>query len=80
MRERLGEEARASLVTEARRLNLSKYAEEVALGVAEAKLKSNDIYAALELATAMHTGYAAFAPALQPALVRNATLPAPNWW
>ncbi len=36
---RLGEESRTQLLSELTKLNLSKYVEEVALGVAEAKLK-----------------------------------------
>jgi hypothetical protein len=45
-------------VNEARKLNLSKYVEEVALGVSEAKLKLTDVPAALELCCAMHVLYA----------------------
>ena len=52
-----------------------KYAEEVALGVAEARLKVPDLPAAVELCCTMHSLYAAFTPALLPALRANACLP-----
>ena len=78
VRERLGEESRASLVAEAAKLNLSKYVEEVALGLAESRLKPADLPAALDLACAMHRAYAGFEPSLAPLLYRNATLPPPG--
>ena len=74
VKERLGEEARAQLLAELARLNLSKYVDEVALGVAEAKLKLSDVPAATEVCSAMHVAYAAFMPALLPLLCKNATL------
>ena len=50
-RERLGEETRTSLCAEIEKLNLSKYVEEVAVGVAEAKLKLSDVPAAVQVAS-----------------------------
>ena len=44
----LSEESRASLMQEAGKLNLSKYIEEVAAAVAEAKLRMVDIPAAVQ--------------------------------
>ena len=77
VKERLGEETRAQLLTELAKLNLSKYVEEVALAVSEAKLKVADIPAATAVCSAMHAAYAPFAAALMPHLLKNATLTAP---
>ena len=74
VKERLGEDTCANLIAEAKKLNLSKYIEEVASGVAEAKLRVSDILAAVDLCCTMHSLYADFLPALVPLLVRNATL------
>jgi regulator of nonsense transcripts 2 len=47
--ERLGEATRGPLCAEIEKLNLSKYVEEVAVGVAEAKLKLSDVPAAVQV-------------------------------
>ena len=49
IKERLGEETRKQLLEELPKLNLSKYVEEVALGVSEAELKLKDLAVAAEL-------------------------------
>ena len=74
MRERFGEDTRAQLVQEAQKLNLTKYVEEVAMCIAESKLKLNDIPAVVELCFTLHALYATFTPSLLPLLRRNATL------
>ena len=77
VKERLGEETRAQLVTELAKLNLSKYVEEVALGVSEAQLKLKDLAAAAEVCSVMHASYNNFAAALLPHLRKNATITPP---
>lgn len=47
-------------------LNLSRYVEEVAAAVLEAKLKLGDLPVVIELCVAMHTRYADFLPNLVP--------------
>ena len=77
IKERLGEETRKQLLEELPKLNLSKYVEEVALGVSEAELKLKDLAAAAEFCSAMHVAYAPFAAALAPHLRKNAMLTPP---
>ncbi|KAL1518668.1 hypothetical protein AB1Y20_002956 [Prymnesium parvum] len=76
VKERLGEEA-PKLSAELPKLNLSKYVDEIAAGVVEAKLKLAELPAVVELCSMMHQSYASFTPALQPQLLALASAPAP---
>ena len=68
----------AALCAELPKLNLSKYVDEVAAAVAEAKLKLADVPAVLQFCSLMHRSYAAFAPALLPLLLKNVALAKPG--
>ena len=65
-------------LSELPKLNLSKYVDEVAAAVAEAKLKLADVPAVLQFCSLMHRSYAAFAPALLPLLLKNVALAKPG--
>ena len=67
----------SQLLSEISKLNLSKYVEEVAVGVGEATLKVKDLPAATAFCSAVHCSYADFEGALLPQLIKNATLSAP---
>ncbi|KAL3931924.1 MAG: hypothetical protein SGPRY_000918 [Prymnesium sp.] len=76
VKERLGEES-VRLCAEVGKLNLSKYVEEVATGVLEARIKLSEIPAVVELISLMHRSYSSFTPALQPQLLKLAGASAP---
>lgn len=76
VREKLCDETKGQLLIELPKLNLSKYVEEVAVSVSDAKLKTSDLPAAVAVCSCMHRSYPAFAPALLPHLLRHAALQA----
>lgn len=55
-------------------LNLSKYNSEVASAIVEAKLKLNDVSAAVTLCSEMHTTYAEFSKLLLEHWVKTLSL------
>eukprot|EP00899_Mesostigma_viride_P014203 jgi/Mesvir1/22784/Mv14173-RA.2 len=73
----LGEEQRATLVEEVKGVNLSKYVSEAVTAICEAKLRTGDVAAAVQVCSALHQRYADFAPALIPALVKQLLVPVP---
>eukprot|EP00665_Eupelagonemidae_sp_cell47_P011270 gene11270-biopygen3405 len=77
VKERLCNEMGSQLLMECCKLNLSKYVDEIAIGVADARLKSADLPAATQLCSLMHRSYASFASTLQPQLIKNASLAPP---
>lgn len=74
----LSEETRQPLLDELHRLNLRLYVSEVAAAIAEAKLRSSDVVAALEIASAMHRAYADFRDELVPLVHKQASVAAPS--
>ena len=72
------EENRAALKQELSKVNVSKYVTEASVACAEGKMKSSDIYAAVEVISLMHQTYVDFTPPLIAALSAVVLPPKPE--
>ncbi|KAL8162192.1 hypothetical protein V2J09_013681 [Rumex salicifolius] len=64
------EEQREGLVDELRGVNLSKFVSEAVSSICEAKLKSSDIQAAVQICSLLHQRYQDFSPTLIQGLIK----------
>ena len=67
---KITEESRASLLDELGKVNMRKYVTEAVAATVEGKLKSSDVFAAVDVASKLHATYEDFAPALAESLPR----------
>jgi len=72
------EEQRAALKQELSKVNVSKYVTEAAAACAEGKMKSSDVYAAVEVISLLHQTYVDFTPPLIAALSAVVLPPKPE--
>nr|KYP46504.1 Regulator of nonsense transcripts 2 [Cajanus cajan] len=66
----INEEQRESLMDELRSVNLSKFVSEAVTAICEAKLRSSDIQAAVQICSLLHQRYKDFAPSLIQGLLK----------
>ena len=71
----LTEDLRETLLAELDKLNLTKFIDEAAAAIAEAKLKLVDIPSAVQVCSYLHRTYAPFAPSLQALLLKTLSQP-----
>lgn len=67
----INEELRESLVDDLKAVNLSKFVSEAVSAICEAKLKSSDINAAVQVCSVLHQRYKDFSPTLLQGLLKN---------
>lgn len=67
----INEEQRESLMDELRSVNLSKFVSEAVAAICEAKLKSSDIQAAVQVCSLLHQRYKDFSPTLVQGLMKT---------
>ncbi|KAI3691889.1 hypothetical protein L6452_31691 [Arctium lappa] len=67
----INEEQRESLMDELRSVNLSKFVSEAVAAICDAKLKSSDIQAAVQVCSLLHQRYKDFSPTLVQGLVKT---------
>ena len=70
LRTNVADEGGAALLRELRACNCAKYVSEAAQALAEGKLKSSDVWTAVQLASELHQTYAEAAPLLCAALAK----------
>ncbi|XP_047315125.1 regulator of nonsense transcripts UPF2 isoform X1 [Impatiens glandulifera] len=66
----INEEQRDSLMDELRNVNLSKFVTEAVTAISEAKLRSSDIQAAVQICSLLHQRYKDFSPSLVQCLLK----------
>ncbi|QCE13682.1 regulator of nonsense transcripts 2 [Vigna unguiculata] len=66
----INEEQRESLMDELRSVNLSKFVSEAVTAICDAKLRSSDIQAAVQICSLLHQRYKDFAPSLIQGLLK----------
>lgn len=66
----INEEQREALMDELRGVNLSKFVSEAVTAICEAKLRSSDIQAAVQICSLLHQRYKDFAPSLVQGLLK----------
>ncbi len=71
----LTDDLRETLLAELDKLNLTKFIDEAAAAIAEAKLKLVDIPSAVQVCSCLHRTYAPFAPSLQALLLKTLSQP-----
>ncbi|KAI3721333.1 hypothetical protein L2E82_32342 [Cichorium intybus] len=67
----INEEQRESLMDELKNVNLSKFVSEAVAAICDAKLKSSDIQAAVQVCSLLHQRYKDFSPTLVQGLVKT---------
>nr|GEU67610.1 regulator of nonsense transcripts UPF2 [Tanacetum cinerariifolium] len=67
----INEEQRESLMDELRGVNLSKFVSEAVAAICDAKLKSSDIHAAVQVCSLLHQKYKDFSPTLVQGLLKT---------
>ncbi|KAH7537348.1 hypothetical protein FEM48_Zijuj03G0083000 [Ziziphus jujuba var. spinosa] len=66
----INEEQREGLMDELRNVNLSKFVSEAVTSICDAKLKSSDIQAAVQICSLLHQRYKDFSPSLTQGLLK----------
>ncbi|CAH8386819.1 unnamed protein product [Eruca vesicaria subsp. sativa] len=66
----INEEQREGLMDDLRSVNLSKFVSEAVTAICEAKLKSSDIQAAVQICSLLHQRYKEFSPSLTQGLLK----------
>ncbi|CAH2041879.1 unnamed protein product [Thlaspi arvense] len=66
----INEEQRESLMDELRSVNLSKFVSEAVTAICDAKLRSSDIQAAVQICSLLHQRYKDFSPSLMQGLLK----------
>ncbi|KFK36817.1 hypothetical protein AALP_AA4G175200 [Arabis alpina] len=66
----INEEQREGLMDDLRSVNLSKFVSEAVTSICEAKLKSSDIQAAVQICSLLHQRYKEFSPSLSQGLLK----------
>ncbi|GFZ14825.1 regulator of nonsense transcripts UPF2 [Actinidia rufa] len=66
----INEEQRESLIDELRGVNLSKFVSEAVTAICDAKLRSSDIQAAVQICSFLHQRYKDFSPSLTQGLLK----------
>ncbi|KAL8094963.1 hypothetical protein AgCh_036464 [Apium graveolens] len=66
----INEEQRESLMDELRSVNLSKFVSEAVTAICEAKLRTSDIHAAVQICSLLHQRYKDFSPSLVQGLLK----------